>query len=126
LVLAVRPYGADAQSIEKYFLDRVATVDGSAYRYLVFVPPGWSKSTPWPVILFLHGVGGYGSVGVNQTTEGPASASRHPERFPVLAALDKTIEELRGDESSHADRPVDRRQWSLVSRLPSSGARRKI
>ena len=77
----------------------------------------------WPVILALHGAGGYGSDGVHQTKEGIGPAiRRHPERFPALvvfpqspangtpgwqgiggrialAALDKTIEEFRGDES---------------------------
>lgn len=123
LLLAMRPYGAEAQSIAKNFVERVVTVDGSAYRYRVFVPPGWTMSTRWPVILSLHGGGGYGSDGISQTAEGLAPAiRRHPERFPALAvfpqspangtpgwqaiggrialaALDKTIEEFRGDES---------------------------
>lgn len=123
LVLAMRSYGADAQGIGKNFVDRTVSVDGATYRYQVFVPPGWSKSTSWPVILSLHGAGGYGSDGVGQTKEGLAPAiGRHPERFPALAvfpqspangtpgwqgvggrialaALDKTIEEFRGDPS---------------------------
>ncbi len=123
LMLATRTYSADAQRIEKDFLERIVTVDGSAYRYRVFVPPGWSKSALWPVILSLHGAGGYGNDGVGQTAEGLApTIRRHPDRFPALvvfpqspangtpgwqgiggrialAALDKTIEEFHGDES---------------------------
>jgi predicted peptidase len=99
------------------------TVDGSEYHYQVFVPPGWSRTAVWPVALSLHGGGGYGNDGLKQTAEGLAPAiHRHPERFPALvvfpqspangtpgwqgiggrialAALDNTIEELRGDKS---------------------------
>jgi predicted peptidase len=105
------------------FLDRVVTVQGSEYRYQVFVPAGWSNASKWPVILSLHGGGGYGSDGVLQTHEGIGPAiRRHPARFAALiifpqcpangtpgwqgvggqvalASLDKTIEEFSGDES---------------------------
>jgi predicted peptidase len=123
LILAARPYAADAQSVERGLLERLVTVDGTAYRYRIYVPPGWSKATLWPVILSLHGGGGYGIDGVKQTDEGLAPAiRRHPDRFPALAvfpqapangtpgwqaiggrialaALDKTLEEFNGDES---------------------------
>lgn len=123
LILATRPYGADAQNIERSFFNRQVAINGSSYRYRVFVPPGWSKSVQWPVILSLHGAGGYGSDGTRQTDEGLAPAvRRHPERFPAvivfpqspangtpgwqeiggkiaLAALDKTMEEFNGDKS---------------------------
>ena len=29
------------------FLERRVTVDGSTYRYRVFVPHGWSKTAAW-------------------------------------------------------------------------------
>jgi predicted peptidase len=123
LILATRAHPADVPSVERSFLDRVVTVDGSEYRYQVFVPAGWSKASAWPVILALHGGGGYGSDGIQQTKEGIGPAiRRHPERFPALvvfpqspangtpgwqgiggrialAALDKTIEEFSGDQS---------------------------
>jgi predicted peptidase len=123
LSLATLPYSAGALGLDRGFLDRLVTVDGSVYRFRVFVPQGWSTTTVWPVILSLHGAGGYGSDGVSQTAEGLAPAiRRHPERFPALAvfpqspasgtpgwqeiggrialaALDKTIEEFRGDRS---------------------------
>jgi len=115
-------------AIEACFYERRVTVALSEYRYRVFAPPGWSKAGRWPVILSLHGGGGYGSDGIRQTAEGLAPAiCRHPERFPALAvfpqsppperlvnrtpgwqgvggqialaALGKTIEEFNGDES---------------------------
>lgn len=122
LILAHRLDAAGAETGGE-FLDQLVTVDGSPYRYQVFVPPGWSKAIVWPVILALHGAGGSGSDGIVETAEGLAPAiRRHPERFPALvvfpqnpaagtpgwqgiggrialAALDKTIDELRGDES---------------------------
>jgi predicted peptidase len=123
LTLGTLAHAADAQSVERNFIDRRVTVNGTEYRYQVYVPPGWSKAGLWPVILALHGAGGYGSDGVSQTAEGLGPAiRRHPERFPAvvvfpqspangtpgwqgvggqiaLAALDKTIEDFRGDES---------------------------
>ena len=70
LMLATGPCGADASSIEQQFLDRVVTIDGSAHHYRVFVPPNWSMSAQWPVILYLHGAGGYGSDGIGQIALG--------------------------------------------------------
>ena len=123
LLLATRLCGDDAHSSDRFFLHRIVTVDGSAYRYQVYVPPNWSTSVQWPVILFLHGAGGYGSDGATQMKEGLAPAIlRHPERFPAiaifpqspangtpgwqeiggriaLAALDKTMVEFGGDKS---------------------------
>jgi len=123
LILATPPHAAAAQRVENGFLDRSVTIDGSEYRYQVFVPANWSKAGVWPVILSLHGGGGYGSDGINQTAEGLAPAiRRHPERFPALAvfpqspangtpgwqeiggqialaALDKALEEFQGDAS---------------------------
>jgi len=108
---------------DRAFLERFATVDGVEYCYRVFVPPLWSKVERWPVILFLHGGGGYGSDGLRQTMEGLGPAiRRHPERFSALvifpqspgngtpgwqavggrialAALNRTIDEFHGDES---------------------------
>ena len=123
LILATRAHAAGADRVRRGFLDRQITVEGFEYRYQVYVPPGWSKASQWPLILALHGGGGYGSDGRSQTGEGLAPAiRRHPERFPALvvfpqspangtpgwqaiggrialAALDKTVEEFHGDAS---------------------------
>jgi predicted peptidase len=121
-ITAFRPPPAEALRAEKNFHDRLVTVDGAEFPYRVFVPPDWSNTRAWPVILALHGAGGCGSDGIRQTGEGLAPAiRRHPERFPALvvfpqspanqpgwqgiggqialAALDAAIEEFNGDES---------------------------
>ena len=115
-------------AIDRCFHTRPLTLDGSDFRFRVFTPPGPPESGAWPVILALHGAGGYGEDGSRHLSEGLAPAIyRHPERFPALvvfpqcpvpqsignqrpgwqgiggrialAALDKAIEEFAGDKS---------------------------
>ncbi len=110
---------ARAQRGETGFLDRTVTLAGQRFRYQVYVPADYPKRRRWPVILFLHGAGERGTDGLRQTTVGLGPAIRaHPERFPAivvfpqappdsqwvglpaevaLAALDRTLAELRGD-----------------------------
>ena len=114
---------AGAQSRETGFLNRSVIVDGSEYRYQVYVPREFQSTTKWPVILSLHGGGEYGSDGIRQTSIGLASVIRRfPERVPAivvfpqahadgkpgwhgaggraaLAALDSAIVEFSGDRS---------------------------
>ena len=126
LVIAIGATGAlaaSAQHLETGFLDRAVLVDGVEFRYQVYVPRDFQRSTVWPVILALHGGGEYASDGLSQTEGGLARAIRHhPNRFPALvvfpqshadgtpgwqrkggeaalAALDKTIAEFNGDPS---------------------------
>jgi predicted peptidase len=111
------------QTVETGFLNRTVLLDGVEYRYQVYVPRDFRRSTAWPVILALHGGGEYGEDGIRQTRLGIATAIRnHPERFPAiavfpqshlsptdgwhsrsgaaaLAELDKTITEFNGDSS---------------------------
>jgi predicted peptidase len=112
-----------AQTVETGFLNRAVRVNGVEYRYQVYVPREFRRSTAWPVILALHGGGAYGNDGLRQTEGGLATAIRHhADRFPALvvfpqshadgtpgwqmrggeaalAAVDQTITEFNGDPS---------------------------
>lgn len=111
------------QTIATGFLDRTVMLDGTEYRYQVFVPRGYRLSQPWPVILALHGGGERGTDGLLQTDVGIARAiRRHADRFPAIvvfpqrppgdssgwqgdgariavAALDRTLTEFSTDRS---------------------------
>jgi|SRR5262245_10864955 len=105
---------------ETGFLDRVVTVNGTSYRYQVFVPSIWDSKKSWAVVLFLHGAGERGSDGLLQTDVGLGHAIRmnapdmafiavmpqcpkdklwtQPEQqAQALAALDAAIKEFKGD-----------------------------
>jgi len=109
-----------ARRPETGFLNRTVTVDEVTYKYQVYVPGNWSKKTPWPVILFLHGYGEEGDDGLLQTQPGlPTAIREHVDRFPfvvvmpqchkqdwwtnapmeaqALKALDQTMQEFKGD-----------------------------
>jgi predicted peptidase len=114
---------AFAQTVETGFLNRAVRLDEVEYRYQVYVPHEFRRSTAWPVILALHGGGEYGNDGLSQTEGGLARAIRHhADRFPALvvfpqchpdgtpgwqrkggeaalAALDATVAEFNGDPS---------------------------
>ena len=111
--------GAGSEGRETGFLDRSLTLDGETYRYQVYVPHGYSESTPWPTVLFLHGSGERGDDGMRQTQVGLPSAIRwSSELWPAIvvmpqapadgnwqglggriamAALDQTLAEFRTD-----------------------------
>ena len=134
-----------AQRIETGFLNRSVTVNGSEYRYVVYVPREFTRSKMWPVIVQLHGGGVYGNDGVKHTEGGLARAIRNnPERFPVivifpqahadgtpgwqleggqaaLAALDRTIKEFKGDPKRvilTGYSAGGNGTWSIASRYP--------
>ena len=87
-ILCSRPATASAQAAETGFLNRSVSVDGVERRYQVYVPSGYQRSTPLPVILALHGGGEYGTNGISQTDGGLARAiRRHPERFNALVVF---------------------------------------
>lgn len=112
-----------AQTAETGFLNRSVSIDGSEFRYVVYVPRDFNRATAWPIIVALHGGGDYGDDGVRQTNGGVAGAIRtHPEQFPAivifpqshadhtpgwqqrggeaaLAAIDKAIAEFHGDSA---------------------------
>lgn len=107
------------QAVETGFLNRNVSVGGRTYRYQVYIPPSYTSSQRWPVILFLHGGGERGDDGLLQTQVGLGAALRKkPAQFPAIvvfpqvppdsfwagtparvaiAALDRTAEEFQTD-----------------------------
>src|SRR5437660_8063154 len=134
-----------ASSPETGFLNRTVAVDGVTYRYVVYVPMGWSADQKWPIVLFLHGAGERGDEGLAQSDVGLGKAIRtHPDRFPAvvvmpqcrkndwwqspameaqaLAALDAASKEFNGD----ADRTYltglsmgGYGSWDVASKVPN-------
>jgi predicted peptidase len=133
---------------ETGFLNRVAQVGNTKYRYQVYVPANWTKSKRWPVVLFLHGAGERGDDGLIQTQVGIGSAIRmHQERFPcivvlpqcrrnvwwtepameaqALKALDDAIKEFRGDPNRLYLTGLSMGgygTWSIASKFPQKFA----
>lgn len=76
------------QKIETGFLNRSVVLNGTTYRYQIFVPATYTPTQRWPVILFLHGAGERGSDGYIQTQVGLAPAIRqNASRFPAIAVF---------------------------------------
>ena len=61
---------------ETGFLDRTLTLQGTTYKYQVFIPDDWTSHQKWPVILFLHGSGERGEDGMDETDVGIGTAIR--------------------------------------------------
>ena len=79
---------AHAKNHETGFLDRTITLQGTTYKYQVFLPETWTAHQKWPVILFLHGSGERGGDGVKQTHAGLGPhLRRHAADFPALAVF---------------------------------------
>ena len=77
------------------FLDRTVTVQGTAYKYQVFVPDAWTPQQKWPIILFLHGAGERGDDGLLQTDVGIATAIRNDRgRFPAVIVMPQCRENV--------------------------------
>ncbi len=75
---------------ETGFLNRTVEVRGSVYHFQVYLPENWTrdKRHPWPIILFLHGLGERGTEGMWQTQVGlPAAVRDHPERWPFIIVM---------------------------------------
>jgi predicted peptidase len=73
---------------ETGFLDRTVVLNGTTYRYQIFVPASYTPTERWPVILFLHGAGERGSDGYLQTQVGlPSAIRQNPARFPAIAVF---------------------------------------
>jgi predicted peptidase len=88
LALPLAAAEAGTQRVETGFLNREIVVAGESWRYVVYVPSGFSRARRWPVILALHGSGEYGSDGMRQTLYGVAAAIRqNPDRFPAIVVF---------------------------------------
>jgi predicted peptidase len=80
--------------METGFLDRSVVLNGTTYRYQIFVPASYAPTQRWPVILFLHGAGERGSDGYIQTQVGLAPAIRqNAARFPAIAVFPQATAE---------------------------------
>jgi acetyl esterase/lipase len=87
-VIARSPHQAPAQ--ETGFLNRRIELNGTSYRYQVYLPEEWRRDDrkQWPVILFLHGRGERGSEGMWQTQIGlPQAVRDHPDRWPFVIVM---------------------------------------
>jgi poly(3-hydroxybutyrate) depolymerase len=70
------------------FLNRSIEINGSTYKYQVYLPETWNPHQSWPMILFLHGSGERGSDGMDETQVGLPNAIRsHPERWPFVVVM---------------------------------------
>ena len=82
---------------ETGFLDRSVALDGTEYRYQVYVPRDYGDSDRWPVILSLHGGGSRGSDGLRPTEGGLARAIRlNVSRFPAIVVFPQSPTEGPG------------------------------
>jgi predicted peptidase len=77
------------------FLDRSLELEGTEYKYQVFVPENWKPDKKWPIILFLHGSGERGDDGLVQTDEGIGTAIREDRgRFPAVVVMPQCRKKL--------------------------------
>ncbi len=82
------PSRSFARTHETGFLDRTVTLNGTAYKYQVFLPEDWTPKQKWPIILFLHGYGERGSDGLLQTDIGlPHAIRKNRSRFPAVVVI---------------------------------------
>jgi predicted peptidase len=84
LLLGPVPAWADERATG--FLNRVHRgADGKEAKYALFVPHEYKGERPYPLILFLHGAGEWGTDGQKQVTVGLGPAVRKREKtFPFL------------------------------------------
>jgi predicted peptidase len=79
---------AYARKHDTGFLDRTIAVQGTNYKYQVYVPDDWNSHQKWPIILFLHGAGERGDDGLLQTDVGIGPAIRNGRsRIPAIVVM---------------------------------------
>lgn len=98
---------AQAKKQETGFLDRTVIVQGTSYKYQVYVPENWSPKQKWPVILFLHGAGERADDGMIQTQVGIGRAIReHRDRFPAIVVLPQCRKNIWWSQSPMDDMAI--------------------
>jgi predicted peptidase len=99
--LLILPSTVDGQIVETGFLNRTLRLDGTTYKYQVYVPATYESGTLWPVILFLHGAGERGEDGLLQTEVGLGSAiRRRADRYPAIVVFPQTRREANWQGAS--------------------------
>ena len=64
------------------------TIGDESLPAALYVPPGYDPKKPWPLVLFLHGMGERGTDGEKQTKVGIGPAiEANPGRFPCLVLM---------------------------------------
>jgi len=82
--------------------------DGHDARYVLFVPHGYSGDSPYPLILFLHGLGESGTDGRKQVTVGLGPAvRRHEQDFPFFVIFPQSQKRSWQAGSRDATRALD-------------------
>ena len=86
VVIGMRTASAEAPVVPGQF--EVRTLVGTDHRYVVYLPPGYTREKRWPVILFLHGAGERGRNPLAPTYAGIGPVLRHsPELYPCVVVF---------------------------------------
>jgi predicted peptidase len=108
------------------FLSKTMTVDGTARKYVVYVPADYDPGKKWPMVMFLHGMGERGQDGLLQSEVGIGRAiRRQASLYPCIVVMpqcpgDKTWL----DALNHVDVAMDQtlKEYSIdKSRLYLTG-----
>ncbi|MFY9340895.1 MAG: dienelactone hydrolase family protein [Planctomycetota bacterium] len=70
------------------FVDKTIAIAGREHRYVVYVPPGYTRERVWPLIVFLNGMGECGTDGRKHVEVGLGPAIRlDPVRWPFVVVF---------------------------------------
>jgi predicted peptidase len=88
-LLLLSPIPGKADETATGFVNRLYKgADGTEAKYVVFVPHDYRGDRPYPLILFLHGAGEWGTDGKRQLTVGLGPAVKKREKtFPFLVVF---------------------------------------
>jgi len=113
LVLLLGPQRA-SRGAEHGFLSRVfKDPDGKGAKYVLFIPHGYKGDEPYPLILFLHGLGESGSDGRMQAQVGLGPViKRQEKKFPFIAVFPQSQK-----KSWQAANPDAQRALSILAEV---------